>query len=62
MVTTMNNRVPQLTTRKELADALRVSVRTVIRMERRGLLEPVRLSAGCVRYNEESVAQILNKK
>jgi predicted site-specific integrase-resolvase len=48
-----------LLSRKEVAEKLKVSVRTVIRMEHRGLLNPVRLSRCIIRHTSDSIEGLL---
>jgi hypothetical protein len=48
-----------LLSRKEVAEKLKVSVRTVIRMESRGLLNPVRLSRCIIRHRSDSIEGLL---
>jgi excisionase family DNA binding protein len=50
-----------LLTRAELADALRVSLSTVDRLRRRGVLRPVQLvPGGAVRYAADDVERLLD--
>ena len=54
--------LPALPARKDVARLLGCSVRTVIRLEERGLLEPVRLGggdAGRVHYSRSAVETLL---
>jgi predicted DNA-binding transcriptional regulator AlpA len=55
-----NHDTSNLITRKEAAAHLRVSERTIYRLERRGLLQPVKLSYRCIRYRW-SALQVLIK-
>jgi excisionase family DNA binding protein len=49
-----------LLTRQELADVLRVNVRTVDRLQRRGLIAPVQLvRGGRVRFRHDDVERLL---
>lgn len=45
---------PTFLTRKELAERLKVSTRTIERWSKRGLLTPIKI-AGIVRYDENEI-------
>lgn len=49
-----------LKSRKDVANILGVSVKTVYRLERKGLLHSISLSARCVRYREADLAQLIS--
>jgi excisionase family DNA binding protein len=50
-----------LKTRKEAADRLRVSDKTIYRMQRKGLLTAVILSQRCVRYLDVEIEELVGK-
>jgi DNA-binding transcriptional MerR regulator len=49
----------QLLDRRQVSDLLRVTIRTLQRLEKRGELEPVRVGKG-VRYRATNVARLVN--
>jgi predicted site-specific integrase-resolvase len=60
-MTTTNAQPRALLTRVELADALRVSLSTIDRLRRRGVLRPVQLvPGGAVRYAADDVERLLD--
>jgi predicted site-specific integrase-resolvase len=58
----MKHITSQLLTRRDTAATLSISVRSLIRLEQKGILHPIRLSRGLVRHNSEAVAEILNRR
>jgi excisionase family DNA binding protein len=51
----IQNIMSELVTRKEVADLVRVSTKTVQRAERRGELIPVKFNSRLVRYHRSDV-------
>jgi DNA-binding transcriptional MerR regulator len=49
-----------LLSRKEVAEKLAVSTRTIIRLEQRGVLSPLRISRGIVRHTAASIEKLIN--
>jgi excisionase family DNA binding protein len=54
----MSNPIPVLLTPAEVADALRINVRTLQRLESDGVLIPIRVGRS-VRYRSDDVADLL---
>ncbi|HPY31120.1 MAG TPA: helix-turn-helix domain-containing protein [Verrucomicrobiota bacterium] len=50
-----------LLSRKQTADLLGVSTRTLRRMERRGELDPIRISSRLVRYSASQIRELLTR-
>lgn len=46
----------------ELADALSVSVRTIGRLRRAGVIVPIQITAACPRYDLEKIIEDLRKQ
>lgn len=54
------NKLPKFYTRKELADMLKVGVRTIERWEREGKIKSFQIhKTGAIRYSEEEVQRLL---
>lgn len=51
-----------LLSRKDVAKLLGVSVRTVLRLEVRNLISPIRLSRGLIRYSFESIQRLIDQR
>lgn len=51
----------QFFTREEVADLLRVSLNTVLRMEARGEIPTIRFGKRCVRIPADSVLRVLGR-
>jgi predicted site-specific integrase-resolvase len=49
----------KLVTRKEAADRLRVSTKTIYRFQRQGLLAAIVLSSRCIRYDAGDVEKLI---
>jgi len=58
----MTGRYERLMTRAEVADMLRVSERTIRRLERRGSLPRVELSEVGIRYLKEDVDNLIKNR
>ncbi len=54
--------IRKLVTASELAEALGVSVRTIGRLKRAGVIVPVLITASCPRYDIEDVLKRLRKQ
>jgi hypothetical protein len=51
--------LPELLTRREAAELLRVNPRTLLRYEQQGLLTPIRLNSRVTRYQQKDLEQFL---
>jgi excisionase family DNA binding protein len=48
-------------TKREAADLLRISIRTLERWERMGKISPTRLSPGTVRYRKSDIERLIEE-
>ena len=49
----------ELVTRKEAAERLRVSTKTIYRLQRKGLLTALMISSRCIRYRSDEVERLI---
>lgn len=54
-----SSKLPDLMTRKEVADVLRVSLMTTYAMQHRGALKPLKLGTKLVRFRRHDLHQLL---
>lgn len=57
----MTNPDSKLLTRSDVAKTLKVNERTIARWEAKGLLNPLRFSARCIRYRMEDVQRLIEQ-
>jgi DNA-binding transcriptional MerR regulator len=46
----------------ELAEALSISIRTIARLKRAGVITPIRITTACIRYDVNEVLQQLREQ
>jgi excisionase family DNA binding protein len=61
-MTTMNDNGREFWTRREIADYLRLTERTVDAFRKRGLLQPVRVGSNSVRFRRDDVMALVAER
>jgi predicted site-specific integrase-resolvase len=57
-----DDRIDRVRTRKETAERLRISVRTLSRMERRGEIQRIRISHRVYGYRDSAIEKFLEER